>query len=99
MKNDFGGHDNFHFNNMYAYVGQGLDVCQQLNGHSDYFYNNSVVMYQDGVCATDTKWLSIVSNLTLLLQAVRELQLRPAWDDCTVRQHRLLPHRYELLSI
>ena len=48
MKNDYGGHDNFHFNNMYAYVGEGLSICTQLNGHEDYFYNNSVVMYQDG---------------------------------------------------
>ena len=24
MKNDFGGHDNFHFNNLYAYVGLSI---------------------------------------------------------------------------
>ncbi len=48
MKNDFGGHDNHQYNNMYAYVGMGLDVCEQLDGHEDYFYNNTVVMYQDG---------------------------------------------------
>ena len=44
MKNDFGGHDNHHYNNVYAYVGQGLGVCSQLAGHEDYFYNNRVVM-------------------------------------------------------
>ena len=25
-----------------------VPVCPQLEGHSDYFFNNSVVMYQDG---------------------------------------------------
>ena len=51
MKNDFGGHDNFHFNNMYAYVGAAIMLyCTQYNGHEDFLYNNSVVMYQDGVC-------------------------------------------------
>ena len=44
MKNDFGGHDNHHYNNIYAYVGQGLGVCPQQTGHEDYFYNNRVVM-------------------------------------------------------
>merc|ERR1719428_252494 len=36
MKNDFGGHDNHHYNNVYAYVGQGLGVCGQQPGHEDY---------------------------------------------------------------
>mmetsp|Transcript_50416 Transcript_50416/g.74769 ORF Transcript_50416/g.74769 Transcript_50416/m.74769 type:complete len:882 (+) Transcript_50416:102-2747(+) len=44
MKNDFGGHDNRHFNNLYAYVYHGLNVCKQLPGHEDYFYSNKVVM-------------------------------------------------------
>lgn len=44
MKNDFGGHDNHHYNNTYAYVGKGLGVCSQLDGHEDYYYNNKVVM-------------------------------------------------------
>ena len=34
MKNDFGGHSNYHFNNLYAYVGEGLNVCTQLQGFS-----------------------------------------------------------------
>ena len=48
MKNDFGGHDNWHFNNIYAYVGRGFGIVTQLSGHEDYFYNNSVIMTRDG---------------------------------------------------
>ena len=44
MKNDFGGHDNHHYNNVYAYVGHGLGVCSQIDGHEDLFMNNTVVM-------------------------------------------------------
>ena len=44
MKNDFGGHDNHHFNNIYAYVGQGLGLCSQLEGHEDYFYKNKLIL-------------------------------------------------------
>jgi len=44
MKNDFGGHDNHHYNNVYAYVGQALGVCGMLDGHEDVFENNRVVM-------------------------------------------------------
>jgi hypothetical protein len=47
MKNDFGGHDNHHFNNIYAYVDTGLNVCDQLEGHEDYFYSNKVIMTGD----------------------------------------------------
>ena len=43
MKNDFGGHDNHHYQNVYAYVGQGLGVCSQTAGHEDYFYGNKLV--------------------------------------------------------
>lgn len=48
MKNDFGGHDNDHHDNIYAYVGKGFGICPQLEGHVDYFYNNTVVMTHDG---------------------------------------------------
>ena len=48
MKNDFGGHDNWHFNNIYAYVGRGFGVVPQLPGHADYFYGNDVIMMRDG---------------------------------------------------
>ena len=48
MKNDFGGHDNHHYNNIYAYVGTGFKINSQLDGHEDYFYNNTVVMTGTG---------------------------------------------------
>jgi hypothetical protein len=44
MKNDFGGHDNHHRNNIYAYVGRALGVCGMLDGHEDVFSGNKVVM-------------------------------------------------------
>ena len=44
MKNDFGGHDNHHTDNIYAYVGQALGVCGALDGHEDVFTGNKVVM-------------------------------------------------------
>merc|ERR1712190_543272 len=44
MKNDFGGHDNHHFNNTYAYVGRALGVCPTLPGHEDLFAGNRVVL-------------------------------------------------------
>mmetsp|Transcript_28297 Transcript_28297/g.59468 ORF Transcript_28297/g.59468 Transcript_28297/m.59468 type:complete len:816 (+) Transcript_28297:1-2448(+) len=59
MKNDFGGHDNHHFNNIYAYVGQGLGVCSQQPGHEDYFYGNKAVITGDKLggfaCTGDAK--------------------------------------------
>ena len=42
MKNDFGGHDNFAHDNVYAFVGQGFGICGQLPGHADAFFNNHV---------------------------------------------------------
>ena len=48
MKNNFGGHDNHHYNNIYAYVGTGFRITTQLQGHEDYFYNNTVVMTGTG---------------------------------------------------
>ena len=48
MKNDFDGHDNRHYNNIYGYVSTGFRICSQLPGHEDYFYNNIVVMTKDG---------------------------------------------------
>ena len=41
---DFGGHDNHHHGNVYAYVGQALGICDQLKGHEDRFYDNKVVL-------------------------------------------------------
>ena len=46
MKNDFGGHDNNHSSNVYAYVGQaiGLYDAPMLDGHEDHFSNNKIVL-------------------------------------------------------
>merc|ERR1712113_572819 len=49
MKNDFGGHDNHHYNNVDAYVNQALGVCDTIPGHEDYFYGNYVVMNGESV--------------------------------------------------
>ncbi len=42
MKSDFGGHDNIHHDNVYAYYGQGFGICNQIKGHPDSFYSNHV---------------------------------------------------------
>ncbi len=65
MKNDFGGHDNHHYNNVYAFVSKGFGIVGQLKGHEDYFFNNSLIMTQDGnygnpTCSGDGK--TIVYN-------------------------------------
>jgi len=49
MKNDFGGHDNHHFGNIYAYVGRALGVTGTLVAHEDYFYENKVVLTNNQV--------------------------------------------------
>lgn len=49
MKNDFGGHDNHHYSNIYAYAGQALGVTNTLEGHVDLFQNNTVVLTGNNV--------------------------------------------------
>merc|ERR1711918_38649 len=44
MKNDFGGHDNHHYNNIYAFAGRAMGVTTILPGHEDQFYGNKVVL-------------------------------------------------------
>lgn len=46
MKNDFGGHDNYHYSNYYAYVGQAIGFydAPMLPGHEDHFENNTLVL-------------------------------------------------------
>merc|ERR1712100_588837 len=44
MKNDFGGHDNHHYNNIYAFAGRAMGVTTTLPGHEDQFYRNQVVL-------------------------------------------------------
>jgi hypothetical protein len=48
MKNDFGGHDNHHYNNIYAYISSNcFGINGQLQGHQDWFYNNTCVINKD----------------------------------------------------
>jgi len=54
MKSDFGGHDNHHHDNIYAYVGKGYSLSGQLTGHEDYFYKNKVILQNDGTYGTGT---------------------------------------------
>jgi hypothetical protein len=49
MKNDFGGHDNHHYGNIYAYAGRALGVTNTLEGHVDLFQNNTVVLTSNSV--------------------------------------------------
>merc|ERR1719414_830285 len=44
LKSDFGGHDNHHFGNIYAYIGRAMSVTGALAGHEDQFYDNKVIM-------------------------------------------------------
>jgi len=49
MKNDYGGHDNHHYANVYAYIALGLSVNSQSDGHENMFYLNKVVMTGESV--------------------------------------------------
>lgn len=46
LKNDFGGHDNYHRNNLYAYIQDAWTFCC-ISGANDIFANNSVVLRDD----------------------------------------------------
>jgi hypothetical protein len=56
LKSDFGGHDNHHIGNIYAYVGSGTwgsGTCMsngaaQLEGHEDLYQNNLCVLSEGG---------------------------------------------------
>ena len=64
MKNDFGGHDNHHYRNVYAYAGGAIGVCSQLVGHEDYFYDNKVVLTGTKVggfrCVNEGRYAAVV---------------------------------------
>ena len=45
LKSDFGGHDNHHYGNIYAFAGCAIsDSTIQIDGHEDSFYENTVIM-------------------------------------------------------
>jgi len=49
MKNDFGGHDNHHYDNIYAYVGHALGVTNTLSNDVDVFTGNKAVITGNNV--------------------------------------------------
>ena len=60
MKNNFGGHDNHHFGNIYGYISTCFQSDQdmrsgQLAEHNDYFYNNTCVL-KERVPGTYGQW-------------------------------------------
>eukprot|EP01060_Flectonema_neradi_P022943 TRINITY_DN3115_c0_g1_i6.p1 TRINITY_DN3115_c0_g1~~TRINITY_DN3115_c0_g1_i6.p1 ORF type:complete len:617 (+),score=153.29 TRINITY_DN3115_c0_g1_i6:596-2446(+) len=45
MKSGFAGHDNYHHNNIYAYIKLGFIIgSSQIEGHLDAYYNSTVIM-------------------------------------------------------
>jgi hypothetical protein len=49
LKSDFGGHDNHHDNNIYAYLGDtALFLDTMLPGHEDRFFQNKVIFARPG---------------------------------------------------
>jgi len=45
LKSDFGGHDNRHVGNIYAYTGSPIDdQTSQIKGHEDHFTGNTLVI-------------------------------------------------------
>ena len=77
MKNDFDGHNNHHYCNIYAYVSQGFEICSQLKGHEDQFYNNMLVQLHDGdygrgqTCSGDGKTVCIYMITRYILPMVK----------------------------
>ena len=65
-------HDNVHHDNIYAYVGGGFSICNQLKGHPDQFFRNTVVQEHDGdygsgqACSTsDSEDATVVHDNTI----------------------------------
>ena len=46
LKNDFGGHHNYHTSNLYAYIANAWGFCC-ISGADDVFADNSVVLRDD----------------------------------------------------
>ena len=45
---DFGGHDNYHHDNLDLFWSVGFGICPQLDGHADGYYNNILYQAKDG---------------------------------------------------
>ena len=52
LKSDWGGHSNYHFNNIYAFVHGCMSTVKQREGYNDAFYNNTCVLVKDGPYAS-----------------------------------------------
>ena len=48
LKSDFGGHDNFHHDNLDLFWSVGFGICPQIEGHADAYYNNVLYQAKDG---------------------------------------------------
>eukprot|EP00419_Tripos_fusus_P064629 CAMPEP_0172924492 /NCGR_PEP_ID=MMETSP1075-20121228/211828_1 /TAXON_ID=2916 /ORGANISM="Ceratium fusus, Strain PA161109" /LENGTH=146 /DNA_ID=CAMNT_0013785159 /DNA_START=58 /DNA_END=495 /DNA_ORIENTATION=+ len=90
MKNDFGGHDNHHYNNVYAYAGQAMGVTNTLKGHEDWFYNNKVVLtgtdvggvqcQENSTKLADNQYFTSAGNITECGKELSMLQLETGMD-------------------
>ena len=75
MKNDFDGHDNTHYNNLYCYIsGPAVDVTTSMRpGHEDWFYNNMYTVVGAGLptydlIARNTTVMPVVYNNQIFTQ-------------------------------
>ena len=57
LKNQWGGHDNHHYNNIYAYIGLSCFCIHfQDKGHIDYYYNNTCIINQNTLTHYNTDY-------------------------------------------
>ena len=45
MKVAFGGHSNYHYNNIYGYIKKAIAVQAEVHSYSSKFYNNTVILW------------------------------------------------------
>jgi hypothetical protein len=48
LKSDFGGHDNFHHDNLDLFWSSGFGICPALANHNDGYYGNHLYLAKDG---------------------------------------------------
>ena len=48
LKSDFGGHDNFHHDNLDLFWSSGFGITGAITGHQDGYYNNQLYQAKDG---------------------------------------------------
>ena len=49
MKNDVGGHDNHHYNNIYGYISYCFGIDGVLLNHIDWYFNNTCIINQETI--------------------------------------------------